>query len=295
MLDRYVFARVIQVKYIGASTDRGAHFYGKAIFIEASFHSTSRGKRGRGSDTRRKSGPRVFYFERRGQTNSFDVGPATAEGVSATPQIGDTLVGVAIPNYHPKSPLSEKLETWINGATALFHFTRIVRYGTAERSNAIRSKLRQPAARAAKDDLWVLARIVLFGDLECIADAIRGKTVFDLGCGDARVFLQNTALYFDAGLLDRYNDAFPDACVSATVPDRPPPRSPAYAPVSPVFQDESELCLTEAASSAGAGAANPWSMPAICSSGTGEYDPSNPDHTKVITTSLEALKGVLDF
>ena len=192
-----VFMRVAVVSFPKSDVRSGTHFQGEAIEVFA----------GRSHRT-----PRVAFFSRFGRQTGTGfnllgvtivdtpLGPTHA---SATPQVGDIIVGSLMPAAKGKLPF--EIRGWSAGGKPLLELSRVVQYGTRMSESELKRQLRQPCAETAAsllrlstslspaeiahaklasscaDELWVLVRIVCFGNLEDPGDArLGGKSFVDM-------------------------------------------------------------------------------------------------------------------
>jgi hypothetical protein len=192
-----VFMRVAVVSFPKSDVRSGTHFQGEAIEVFAG---------------RSHRAPRVAFFSRFGRQTGTGfnllgvtivdtpLGPSHA---SATPQVGDIIVGSLMPAAKGKLPF--EIRGWSAGGKPLLELSRVVQYGTRMSESELKRQLRQPCAETAAsllrlstslspaeiahaklasscaDELWVLVRIVCFGNLEDPGDArLGGKSFVDM-------------------------------------------------------------------------------------------------------------------
>ena len=193
-----VFMRVAVVSFPTSDKRTGTHFQGEAIEVFAG---------------RSHRAPRIAFFSRFGRQTGTGfnllgitivdtpLGPSHA---SATPQVGDLIVGSLMPAAKGKLPF--EIRGWSNGGKPLLELGRIVQYGTRMAESELKRQLRQPCAETASsllrlssaslspaeiahaklaascaDELWVLVRIVCFGNLDDPGDArLGGKSFVDM-------------------------------------------------------------------------------------------------------------------
>lgn len=192
-----VFMRVAVVSFPKSDVRTGTHFQGEAIEVFSG---------------RSHRAPRVAFFSRFGRQTGTGfnllgvtivdtpLGPTHA---SATPQVGDILVGSLMPAAKGKLPF--EIRGWSAGGKPLLELSRVVQFGTRMSESELRRQLRQPCAETAAsllrlstsllpaeithaklasscaDELWVLVRIVCFGNLEDPGEArLGGKSFVDM-------------------------------------------------------------------------------------------------------------------
>lgn len=122
---------------------------------------------------------RTAFFDKFGRSRSFlTVGPITLtqaalgyEHPASLPSVGEILVGTLVENTR-KSHLKFVLRGWSSDAKPLQELQRIIKYGTKRTEFELRDLLSQPAGLISKtnhvmykDEIYMLARIVLFGNL----------------------------------------------------------------------------------------------------------------------------------
>jgi hypothetical protein len=192
----FSFIKVSEVTHVPPTNGRPAFFHGIGLTISNSKYENSG-----------EIKERVF-FDKGGRLRynaTFDIGPCKLidaawgrDHSSASPQIGDILIGVLEPNEKSgKGKPSKILRSWSRHGKIVLELSRIVEFGTAVKELDTRKLLRQTecdmmqqvfAMRAlgaaagmnqnsgkegdmeqnvinAADDFWMLARIVLWGNL----------------------------------------------------------------------------------------------------------------------------------
>lgn len=184
VLAQLTFMKVTVVTFPQTSMRAGTHFQGEAVEVFPGKHQANR--------------PKVAFFSRfgRGHGQTKIVGsftlvdcPISPTHSTAVPAVGDILVGSLTPATKGKIPF--ELRGWTNNAKPLLELARILQFGTRMGAKEVQSLLRQPASSAASmylrlnattlsptekawaekaseatDDIWCLARIVCFGNLE---------------------------------------------------------------------------------------------------------------------------------
>ena len=198
VFDELVFMRVAVVGFPKSDVRSGTHFQGEAIEVFSG---------------RSHRAPRVAFFSRFGRQTGTGfnllgitivdtpLGPSHA---SAMPQVGDLIVGSLMPAAKGKLPF--EIRGWSYGGKPLLELARIVQYGTRMAESELKRQLRQPCAETAAsllrlssaslspteithaklaascaDELWVLVRIVCFGNLDDPGDArLGGKSFVDM-------------------------------------------------------------------------------------------------------------------
>jgi hypothetical protein len=194
----FSFIKVSEVTHVPPTNGRPAFFHGIGLTISNSKYDNN-------GDTKER-----VFFDKGGRLRynaTFDIGPCKLidaawgrDHPSASPQIGDILIGVLEPNEKSgKGKPTKILRSWSRHGKIVLELSRIVEFGTAVKELDIRKLLRQTecdmmqqivAMRAlgagvggggssreeieqhvinAADDFWMLARIVLWGNLRPFA------------------------------------------------------------------------------------------------------------------------------
>jgi hypothetical protein len=133
-----------------------------------------------------KEAPKNVFFDKFGRCRGpLKVGPITlvqcpqgADHPTSVPVVGELLVGTAIANQRVKSHLQYVLRGWCSNAKPLWELFRMVRFGTRMTEAKIRDLLIQlpcmmtfcsPEMKVFRDEIYMLARMVLFGNLRPLA------------------------------------------------------------------------------------------------------------------------------
>ena len=181
VFNELMFARVAIMTFPKNDARPGMHFQGEAVELFA----------GRSSRA-----PRVVFFSRYGRQQGIGMSvlgatvcdtPLGAHHPSATPQIGDIIVGSVMPAARGKIPF--ELRGWCAGGKPLMDLARIVQFGSRMNGAELKRILKQPSSDAADallrlsssltpaekhhatqaqqcgDELWLIMRIVCYGDL----------------------------------------------------------------------------------------------------------------------------------
>lgn len=206
MLEPLTFVRVISVgqatSRAGASLQAlGSHcptFFGEAEEVSASMRPQSRkpGKRVFFSSFARQNG---IGFSLGGCGTLIDA-PLGSEHISSMPTVGSILVGSAVSSAKAKARCPYELRGWCSNARPLMELHRVVQFGTRGGESETRQLVRQAAADTATefaralhaagsegltsiaphqrractaaasvaDELDCLARIVLYGRMDCL-------------------------------------------------------------------------------------------------------------------------------
>ena len=148
------------------------------------------------------------------------------EHVSSVPQLGDILVGSFV-SATQRGKLPFEFKGWCNNGKPLLELLRIIQFGSRMSKGEIHSLLRQPAsvtanfalrlqekflkvyeraeaqkAASAQDDIWLLARVLCFRDLEPDDKLKLSKPHFD-------ILTQLAMTTLDEALLDDLQQIMP--------------------------------------------------------------------------------------
>ena len=240
--------------------------------------------------------------------------PRGVHDATSVPSAGDVLVGLPVANTRKdfRDGASLLLKNWRGGAKPLQELARVVRYGTKMSATELRDVLKQPGSAAAErflaacaddptrmfpktmqercirenaqamvrgaDDVWMIARVVLYGNVKSLAHLHLLQVGHDAVLSDkqrtdaqdirlslpARVFVEVLAERLDAPDIERVfmetlnalapeslgapqitakpkEDETPASAFAPASPSSPAyaPSSPSYAPTSPVYAPSS--------------------------------------------------------
>jgi hypothetical protein len=313
LLKTITFVKVLEVTHAPAKDGRPEFFHGIAsIETNSKFHS---------------GGEKVF-FDKGGRLRfnaTFDIGPCKLldaawgrDHHTAVPQIGDILVGILEANTRSgKGRLSKVVRGWSRHGKIIMDLSRMVEFGTHVSEFETRAILRQGecdmASQAAAaislggnvarscerssvgaDDFWILARVILWGNLRPLAVLHSIQT--GMSCknppseaetnASKELNLSCSASDFLTGIAFKLEDAdilkeFTDLMVLPAEPKRKPTRwadaqettqtrgtTPPYAPSSPVYAPSSPAYAPSSPAYAPSSPAYAPSSPA--------YAPSSP-------------------
>lgn len=278
MLEPLTFVRVISVGQAtaragGTSTQAvGSHcptFFGEAEEVSASMRSPAHkpGKRVFFSSFARQNG---IGFSLGGCATLIDA-PLGSEHISSMPTVGSILVGSAVASAKAKARCPFELRGWCSNARPLMELHRVVQFGTRGGESETRQLVRQAAADTATefaralqaagsegltsiaphqrractaaasvaDELDCLARIVLYGRMDCLLTDPPPR----LGGRSPREFAETLALVLREGrIMEEFvKVAPPQFAAAAYLPMLPPPAlaNPSLPP--PAFGALSEL------------------------------------------------------
>jgi hypothetical protein len=223
--------------------------------------------------------------------------PRGVHDATSIPSAGDVLVGLPVANTRKdfRDGASLLLKNWRGGAKPLQELARVVRYGTKMSATELRDVLKQPGSAAAArflaacaddparmfpktmqercirenaqamvrgaDDVWMIARVVLYGNVKSLAHLHLVQVGHDAVLSDkqrtdaqdirlslpARVFVEVLAERLDAPDIERVfmetlNALAPESLGAPQITSKPKeaktPASafaPACAPTSPVY------------------------------------------------------------
>ena len=259
------------VKVVSVQMNPKGIYHGEAI--EVHFRNT-------------KDRPKLVFFDKLGRSRSLmRIGPIQLaqaplgfDHPGSVPTVGDILVGSLVPNAR-KSHLDHVLRGWTSDAKPLWELLRILKFGTKSSEFEARSILLQPAAsmiqapdhlKATRDDIYMVARIILWGNVRPLQVLASKQMGIDLKepstsaeqdqCLDIRLsfgpseFLDLLMVKLnDSSILERYLDGF---TVAPEIPKHEDPETApayqAYHPVgdvpaaSPYIQASSELYIPDA-------------------------------------------------
>lgn len=125
--------------------------------------------------------PKLIFFDKFGRNrNQLSLGPIQIvqaplglDHASSLPTVGEILVGSLVPNTR-KSHLEFVLRGWSSDAKPLQELLRLLKFGTRFHELEVRSSLVQSACllmqcpeamRKSRDDIYMTARIILWGNL----------------------------------------------------------------------------------------------------------------------------------
>lgn len=181
-------------------------------------------------------GGRVWYQKTSMAQRPLSLGPLAIAPPppedTYVPQAGDIFIGKTVPPNAGSSSQGEKndrLVNWYPFADPLFHLFHLVCNGTAKTEDALAHELRL-RSKSGPDDVWALARLVLFGNVRVFAEE-------HIHASSAKMRLSTPPLHFvhaastslrDNSIWTEFVKLVPDA-----VPPRPPSPPPKAAPPPP--------------------------------------------------------------
>ena len=182
---------------------------------------------------------RVFFQKMARHADAFWVGPAIVLEPAELPQPGDMLVGLAEPNTAPSKSgrtfSGVKYTSWQAGGRPAWELARIVTLGTALSEAALQHALRTKTA-GGSDEMWAVARIVLFGNLRAFHPSEPPTMALRKS---PSAFVHECAIRFsDPSIWTHYANIFPEvvapAAAAAPTTFRPYRRPPAPCTIMPL-------------------------------------------------------------
>ena len=185
VIKSFSFVKVSEITHAPAKDGRPEFFHGVGVVqTNSKFHENSE---------------RVFFDKggRLRNASTFDIGPCKLidaawgrDHPSSTPQIGDILIGILEVNQRSTKKCAKVLKSWSRHGKIIMELSRLVEFGTAKSEFEARELLRQseclmfesvnmaaalgdtmvsrfanPVNQLSTDDFWILARIVLWGNI----------------------------------------------------------------------------------------------------------------------------------
>lgn len=130
------------------------------------------------------SNGRVWYQKTAMAQRPIHVGPLTVQPPSPddpyVPLAGDVFMGKTVPPHSGaqrrggEGEKNDRLVNWVPFADPWFHLFNLVCNGTAKTEDALAHELRV-RTKTGPDDVWALARLVLFGNVRVFADEHKGS------------------------------------------------------------------------------------------------------------------------
>lgn len=190
LLKGFAFVEVHDINVVAPSATKPEFFHGSAVTVSNSKFSKERQER--------------VFFDKGGRlryNNTFDIGPCKLMDAAwgrdhraAIPQLGDILIGVLEDNpRQPNKPnahrMNKVLKGWSRHGKIILELSRINEFGTAHGEYELRDLLKQRECEMAEqfngsqsvgqlyelgrankrqsgaDDFWMLARIILCGNI----------------------------------------------------------------------------------------------------------------------------------
>ena len=151
------------------------------------------------------------------------VGPIGFHETELFPKEGDILCGEIATVAHTaqkfgKQKFIEERQSyrwWIGQGAPLYYLATMVLKGTSATEDDLRSLLR---INNEFDDLWMLARLVLFNNIDCFVEALRSKESTVKLQTAIPVFLQQVSVWLDDfTVLTEFQKRVPEVSVSKTL------------------------------------------------------------------------------
>jgi len=171
-LKQFSYVKVVEIVNVPPNNGKPAFYHGIAITIARDLKQ---------QEVFFDKGSRLRY------TAMIEIGPAKLvdsaigrEHPNSTPQVGDILIGVMADNLR-KSRIPKVLRSWSRHGNLVQELARISEFGTQQSEAAIRKNLTQtesllaeslnlkPTLQCAADDLWVIAKVILWGNTRLLA------------------------------------------------------------------------------------------------------------------------------
>jgi len=131
----------------------------------------------------------------------------------------------ARPAKRRRAAARRQFRWWAAGAEPLWALFTLVVKGSTQTEAELRDVLR---TSAGFDDLWVIARIVLFDNIECLALALQEKETLKLHTTPVQFAVELAQLLHHEPILTRFQSYVPVPPPPPSRPPRPPPPSQPY-------------------------------------------------------------------
>ena len=149
------------------------------------------------------------------------VGQLTAETLHTQQQAQQhTQQEQARPTKRRRVAARRQFRWWAAGAEPLWALFTLVVKGSTQTEAELRTVLR---TAAGFDDLWVIARIVLFDNIECLALALQGKETLKLHTTPVQFAVELAQLLQHEPIFTSFQSYVPPPPPLAPRPARPPP------------------------------------------------------------------------
>jgi len=164
---------------------------------------------------------RIWFKKGTASYNAFILGPVEIKLPDEfhIPAAGDILMGKTVENKQQATGrVGLRYGRWYPSMNALCSLFRMVRCGTSKTEAQLSHELRLPNGEH-RDQLWAIARLILFGNVQVFADIFHGTANQPMAVGDDVVlFISECSYHFeDATIWERFYDLAP----SAQRPPRP--------------------------------------------------------------------------
>lgn len=227
-LGRISFARITRISVPKDKYDDHGnikYYIGEAeeVFVHEALEEEKR-RRGKKPSQKRGKGPRrrprIFFLSsnHRARGLGLMVGPAalmdaysiddfSAHCVPPPPQLGTIIAGVLIDSRNPKGRCKQMFTQWASHANPLLMLAHITENGSRVSKDDMRVSLQQRKLEA-KDDFWVLARIIVFNDFALIRKMLEAaESVSDVRIHiDIAAFVMIASRNFDETLLEDFRN-----------------------------------------------------------------------------------------
>lgn len=163
LLQKYTFAKVIQRPIFPSDQRKNSFQTSSSPYYHFKAVKLQRG------ETTNPDNSLVWCTSSTKSLRPFDLGCIQIFESNSTPEIGDVIMGIAVPNMTKKSNengkksrVGEKFVQWFSNANALYCLFDIVLNGTSKTENQVAYNLRTPTS-VGLDGLWAIFRLVILG------------------------------------------------------------------------------------------------------------------------------------
>ena len=171
--------------------------------------------------TQRKGGS--VWLKKKARSRQVELGPVVFTSSEELPKAGDVVFGelYQVANSERKfGKQSVKADRqsyrwWMCPGTALYYLATMVLKGTSETEDSLRALLK---LCGGYDDLWMLARLVLFNNIQCFVEVCMNSTDVKLRESPAVLVQQLSVWLDDFTILSEFQKRMPDQR-----PTGPPP------------------------------------------------------------------------
>ena len=161
----------------------------------------------------------VWFKKGASPLRGFALGPVTITPppTGHIPSIGDILMGKTVENEQGKGGVNLRYIQWYPNMNALFVLCGILRMGTSKSEAQLSHDLRLSYGEC-RDQVWALARLVLFGNVQVFVDLFNKKPASrPMQIGKVDVFISECSYAFeDDDIWKRFAELIPNI-------DRPAP------------------------------------------------------------------------
>ena len=179
--------------------------------------------------SRKKSGS--VWIKKKARARYHQLGPVLLESSSALPKPGDVVFGEVLKvagseRKFGKQTFKEERQAykwWLCPGAPLYYLATMVLQGTSETEEALRALLK---LEDNYDDLWMLARLVLFNNIQCFVDMldpeIQARQCVKLR-NEPAVFVQQLSTWLDDfSVLTEFQKRAPEPSLPIVAKSFPP-------------------------------------------------------------------------